>query len=433
SYSYPGAGGSVTLPGQVAGWNLDEGTGPVANDSVGAPPQNGVITGATWVNDVDAQRWVLDFDGSNDEVNAGNSAALDVVGAFSVEAWIKPTQTGSYEAGVAGKDMARFTLGYNNSNNRVYWYVGHGANNWSEYVTENEWNHVVGTYDGINIQLYVNTTTVGPKPSTHTPSWAGGNFDIGYVEGLPGHFDGRIANVKLYDRALTALEVSDQYTAGLGDLQGTMLKWNELAAGATGNYPLWAPIITKLTPTKLTIAAAGAYYSLLRTVEIVDGKITFNDELINTDPSDSVGILTETTIITDEGVYQDLFAPSWHPYAGPGPGSNERSGNPTIFLEGTDGNLGVLLEDNFGRRHHEIKTMDDPGDLLPAGQAFFQFNDLALAVGNSHTYSWTLYPLENTTDKFDFYNQVRNDWDSNFAVDGPFAFFHPYSLGGSNH
>ena len=55
SYSYPGTGGSVTLPGQVAGWKLDEGTGPVANDSIGAPPQNGVITGATWVSDVDAQ------------------------------------------------------------------------------------------------------------------------------------------------------------------------------------------------------------------------------------------------------------------------------------------------------------------------------------------------------------------------------------------
>jgi hypothetical protein len=92
------------------------------------------IVVATWVTD--SGRPVLDFDGINDEVNAGNSAALDVVGAFTVEAWMKPTQTGGLEAGIAGKEMERFTLAYNNANNRAYWYVAHGANNWSASVTK---------------------------------------------------------------------------------------------------------------------------------------------------------------------------------------------------------------------------------------------------------------------------------------------------------
>ena len=431
SYSYPGTTSSETpVPGRVAAWKLDEGTGTVANDSQGNPPQEGVITGATWVTD--SGRSVLDFDGINDEVNSGNSAALDVAGAFTVEAWMKPTPTGGLEAGVAGKDMARFTLAYNNANNRAYWYVAHGANNWSAEVTANQWNHVVGTYDGTNIELYINAATTGPKLSTHTPLGAGGDFDIGFVEELPGYFDGRIANVKLYDHALTEQEVATQYAAGIGDLQTPLIMWNNLAESPAGNEDDWDPILTKVNATKVTIAAGGAHYSLVRTVEIVDGKVTFHDELTNTDPSDSIGILSDTTIITAEGVYQDLFAPAWHRITGhPSPGSKwvtERSANPTIFLTGTAGNLGVLLEDNFGRRHHYIETED-----LPDGQATFRFNDLALSGGYSHTYAWTLYPLENTTDKFDFYNDVRNVWGSNFEVDGPFAFFHPNSGGGSNH
>jgi len=431
SYSYPKiVFPGAPIPGQVAGWNLDEGTGTVANDSVGVPPQNGIITGGAWVTDVG--RSVLDFDGINDEVNAGNSAALDVVGTFSVEAWMKPTQTGGLEAGVAGKDMGRFTLAYNNANNRAYWYVAHGANNWSTVVTTDAWNHVVGTYDGTNIELFVNGISSGTKLSTHTPLGAGGDFDIGFVEGLPGYFDGQIANVTLYDRALTAEEVSTQFAIGIGNFHNAVIEWNDLVESPADNEATWDPIITKVNATKVTIAAAGAYYSLVRTVEIVDGKVTFNDELTNTDPSDSIGILTDTTISTDEGVYQDLFAPAWHRITGhPSPGSKweaERSSNPTIFLTGTDGNLGVLLEDNFGRRHHYIET-----EGLPAGEAYFQFNDLALAGGNSQTYSWTLYPLDNTTDKFDFYNEVRIDWNTNFEIDGPFAFFHPMSAGGENH
>ena len=375
SFSFARTGGSGTpVPGQVAGWNLDEGMGAVANDSIGIPPQNGVISGATWVTD--SGRSVLDFDGINDELNAGNSAALDVVGAFTVEAWMKPTQTGGLEAGIAGKDMERFTLAYNNANNRAYWYVAHGANNLSAGVTANQWNHLVGTYDGTNIELFVNGASTGTKLSTHTPLGAGGDFDVGFVEGLPGYFDGRIANVKLYDRALTAGEVSSQFAVGIGDIQNTGIGWNDLVAGAVDNEAAWDPIVTKVNATTVTIAAAGDHYSLVRTVEIVDGKVAFNDELTNTDPSESVGILSDNRILTDEGIYQGLFAPAWQRITGyPSPGSkweNERSSNPTIFLTGTDGKLGVLLKDNFGRRHHYIET-----EGLPAGQAYFQFNDLA--------------------------------------------------------
>jgi hypothetical protein len=199
-------------PGLVAGYGLNEGVGSIAGDSSGYQTE-GQIVGAGWTQD--SGRSVLDFDGIDDLIHCGNSAALDVTDSFSIAVWMKPEQVVSNgEVGVAGKEIERFTVVYNNTNNRAYWYIGAGWNNLSAQVNTGQWNHVVATLDGTTMKLYVNNAPSASKTSSFPSIATGGELRIGDLLTF-GHFKGRIAGVRVYNRGLSAGEVSTQYAAGV--------------------------------------------------------------------------------------------------------------------------------------------------------------------------------------------------------------------------
>ena len=84
-------------------------------------------------------------------------------------------------------------------------------------VSAGEWHHIVGTYDGIQLQLYVDGVPAGnPVPHTGTilPMPKGGFLAIGSEDGRrtnnpnePRYFHGAIDEVGIYRRALTPDEV----------------------------------------------------------------------------------------------------------------------------------------------------------------------------------------------------------------------------------
>jgi Concanavalin A-like lectin/glucanases superfamily len=87
-------------------------------------------------------------------------------------------------------------------------------------VGSGEWHHIVGTYDGTQLQLYVDGVAVG-NPRFHTgtvmPMLAGAFLSIGSEDGRrdafhePRYFHGNIDEVAIYKRALTPVEVSDLF------------------------------------------------------------------------------------------------------------------------------------------------------------------------------------------------------------------------------
>ena len=88
-----------------------------------------------------------------------------------------------------------------------------------------EWHHVVGTYDGTQLQLYVDGVAAGnPVPHTGTilPMPKGGFLSIGSEDGRrtndPNdrrYFQGDIDEVAIYKRALAADEVQSLFLKGL--------------------------------------------------------------------------------------------------------------------------------------------------------------------------------------------------------------------------
>jgi Concanavalin A-like lectin/glucanases superfamily len=81
----------------------------------------------------------------------------------------------------------------------------------------NDWSHVALTYDGRKLRLYVNGSQVSSQAITGTilrtadPLWIGGNRPYGE------YFQGLIDEVRVYNRALSRLEVGAEMATPIGD------------------------------------------------------------------------------------------------------------------------------------------------------------------------------------------------------------------------
>lgn len=116
----------------------------------------------------------ISFNGANAEyINIGNDSSLDITGTITVESWIYPTTGGAYR-GIVTKYQAAPGESYQ------LWFNGSGNIEFSVRVDPagppspgtfaaavgapslDQWTHVVGTYDGTNVNLYVNgVKTIG--------------------------------------------------------------------------------------------------------------------------------------------------------------------------------------------------------------------------------------------------------------------------------
>ena len=81
-------------------------------------------------------------------------------------------------------------------------------------LTNNKWVHLVGTYDGANIRLYVNGSESSNTASSVTLFSTDINLDIGQFNDSSRAYTDQIAQPRIYNRALTAEEVLRNYNSG---------------------------------------------------------------------------------------------------------------------------------------------------------------------------------------------------------------------------
>ena len=91
--------------------------------------------------------------------------------------------------------------------------------------TPGVWEHVVGTWDGAMLRLYLNGVQIGSKPFTGplgSPTLdfeiANYHYDVALV-GFDHFFGGALDDVALYGRALSPAEIKSHYL-GCADIAG---------------------------------------------------------------------------------------------------------------------------------------------------------------------------------------------------------------------
>ena len=72
----------------------------------------------------------------------------------------------------------------------------------------NTWSHLATTWDGGTLRLYVNGTQVASKAVPGTMTISAGPLAIGGSSALNEFFSGRVDEVRVYNRALTAGELA---------------------------------------------------------------------------------------------------------------------------------------------------------------------------------------------------------------------------------
>jgi hypothetical protein len=111
---------------------------------------------------------------------------------------------------IAGRTATNFYQYGDNS-----WAYTHGGV-WGEYyypktVTINGWGHWTIVYDGSYVKIYRNGVFEGQQASSGTADFSNG-FRVGYWSAGGGYaWNGEIAAVKIYTRALTPGEVLNNY------------------------------------------------------------------------------------------------------------------------------------------------------------------------------------------------------------------------------
>ena len=170
----------------------------------------------------------MTFDGTSDYASVGYSTAINTPNGATYEVMLYPQGGGEFLS--RGKsdsgtdpDNPRFYL--DNTGYLYFDWSTTGADTYAvtpgSVVTFNQWYHVVGVAQpGDQLRIYVNgeetsyssviRTVPSSVPNTEDP------IIIGGVSWIPRYFDGKVAIVKLYNRALTASEIKANYNAVKG-------------------------------------------------------------------------------------------------------------------------------------------------------------------------------------------------------------------------
>ena len=107
---------------------------------------------------------------------------------------------GSPVGGAAGKNLA------------AAYYAGTWYYTSSSYSLPSVgWYHIVGTYDGTNLKLYVNNVLTQTQASAVTPGFGGGEIRLMRRWDSGDYWGGYLAIARIYKRALSADEVNTNY------------------------------------------------------------------------------------------------------------------------------------------------------------------------------------------------------------------------------
>ena len=202
--------------GLVGYWPFEEGSGTSTADKSGNG-NNGTLTnmdGSDWDSSTKADLdftngYSLDFDGSDDYITVANDATLRLAGDLTIGAWVQFDDSSKSNAIVAfgnpnNADEYWFSLNSNSvklqTNNVDYW-------QYAFTPSTSTWYHMLWKRSGSTNSLYID----GDEKATATYSTGFTDtsvaLEIGGTASSGNDIDGRMDDVRIYNRALSDWEI----------------------------------------------------------------------------------------------------------------------------------------------------------------------------------------------------------------------------------
>jgi hypothetical protein len=222
----------IAIAGLVGAWNLDEGTGETAFDKANYGNDGALLytdkPGPTWI--VGKFGYALRFDGLDDQVTIDGTDLLKNVtdSSHTFAAWVNPD---SAPPGTTANDTAysvlvrAYTGLYYDDNQKFRAEVQLSAGTRiaisSGVFESGEWHHLVMVLDDATkkLHLYIDGQEVSGSPVSYSGALADHEdapYYLGTSEPLTNlyeyRFKGTIDEARLYNRALTFLEVQELFT-----------------------------------------------------------------------------------------------------------------------------------------------------------------------------------------------------------------------------
>ena len=212
------AGNTKSYPGSGTTWTDLSGNG-----------NNGTLVNGVGYNS--GNLGSLTFDYTNDYITTTGMENFLYTNGITVSVWhYNGGGTGFYRGVVTNGTVAYrfggFDLRYGredyfggtNNGTKLNWRITNAASvasSRSIYANVNEWHHYVGTYDNTTVRVYKDgqlfdsiSHSGGGQLKTMSDSTT-----IGRSPGTSEYLDGRLSQVSIYNRALTAAEVQQNFNA----------------------------------------------------------------------------------------------------------------------------------------------------------------------------------------------------------------------------
>jgi len=212
-------GGNADMSNNVLLMHLNDTTTSISDTS--GSGNSGSYNGSLF-SQTGRLKTALGFDGSDDQVSVDNSSSLNPTSALSLEAWVKwniNPGDGDNWANIINKNNDNQYQLQHSQYNTAFEFAIRTANG-RRYISSNTqpqqgaWYHLVATYDGSRIRLYVNgvlESDVGHSGAIDTSNY---RLVLGSRGWNDRYFNGDLDEVVVYGRALGDDEVLAHYKRG---------------------------------------------------------------------------------------------------------------------------------------------------------------------------------------------------------------------------
>ncbi|MGW3351112.1 LamG-like jellyroll fold domain-containing protein [Nonomuraea rubra] len=234
-----------TPPGLVAAYSMNENAGSTIADSAGT--NTGTLTSTTW-SATGKYGPALSFNGTSSWVTVNDAPNLRLTTGMTLEAWVNPTTVSSWRTVIMKQytgDLA-YVLSAGSDSNRPHTVIhttGEVGTGGTASLPLNAWSHLAATYDGTTLRLYVNGVLTSERTAGGPIRTDNGVLRIGGNSLWGEHFNGLIDEVRIYNRALNAVQIQTDMNTPIGaepepDTQAPTAPGSPAATGGPGSAQL---------------------------------------------------------------------------------------------------------------------------------------------------------------------------------------------------